>query len=526
MDNRGFSGLTSLASEREGHRTGAQAEADDKSQGGEKESASKKPPRTATRQHPRDDDSNTPLGFAGLPSLSGIATTAGPQHQDDSPGREKPKTQSGEPSSMRRTAAARKPDAEKREPMVSRSPRATKKRSSFAKWAVIAGIAIAAVYAFNIREIHDEVLAAIGAATDESASSATAASPPPPKAPSKLKFSKPPVGRDNVLNTAQIRWCLRESITIESLRSRATSNLRITEFNGLIADYNNRCGSYRYRRGALERARREVELMREEIRHEALARWHQSAMPSSPAHLFGARSARTSLQEQTDTPTSFPAALVASTSRPSLIVPTGGISVPSDAYLQELLDEGIELPRAWGMVAEAYERGDELPKDPVLARFFYWNAAREGDARAQLTMAVMVMEGGHGFPQDDSEAARWTRLAAEQGDRDGQFLLCYLYALGIGVPTSELEAARWYRLAAEQGHEEAQVALGHMYFEGAGVPEDFVSAYAWWSIAASQGHEEARKSKAYMAEHMTKPQISKAQDLSQEFWQLYVLPFQ
>ena len=49
-----------------------------------------------------------------------------------------------------------------------------------------------------------------------------------------------------------------------------------------------------------------------------------------------------------------------------------------------------------------------------------------------------------------------------------------------GVPWDSKEAAKWYRLAAEQGHTKAQIMLGHMYARGEGVPEDYQEAVKWY----------------------------------------------
>ena len=48
------------------------------------------------------------------------------------------------------------------------------------------------------------------------------------------------------------------------------------------------------------------------------------------------------------------------------------------------------------------------------------------------------------------------------------------------------EAARWYRLAAEQGEPLAQYDLGVMYADGIGVRPDDPSAYLWLSLAAAR----------------------------------------
>ena len=46
---------------------------------------------------------------------------------------------------------------------------------------------------------------------------------------------------------------------------------------------------------------------------------------------------------------------------------------------------------------------------------------------------------------------KFYRLAAEQGYADAQYNLGVMYANGHGVSQDYAEAAKWYRLAAEQG---------------------------------------------------------------------------
>ena len=51
---------------------------------------------------------------------------------------------------------------------------------------------------------------------------------------------------------------------------------------------------------------------------------------------------------------------------------------------------------------------------------------------------------------------------AELGDAGAQGNLGWMYATGEGVPQDDAEAVRWYRLAAEQGYASAQYNLGFM----------------------------------------------------------------
>ena len=99
-------------------------------------------------------------------------------------------------------------------------------------------------------------------------------------------------------------------------------------------------------------------------------------------------------------------------------------------------------------------------------------------------------------------------------------------ANGEGVPQDDAEAVRWYRLAAEQSYPMAQNNLGIMYAIGEGLPQDKVQAYTWTSIAAAQGNANAQRHKELLVKDMTRPQIDEAQKLSREYRSRYVVPFQ
>jgi TPR repeat protein len=92
-----------------------------------------------------------------------------------------------------------------------------------------------------------------------------------------------------------------------------------------------------------------------------------------------------------------------------------------------------------------------------------------------------------------------------------------MYARGEGVPEDDAEAVRWYRLAAEQGLAAAQLNLGGSYANGEGVPEDHVLAYMWYNLAEAQGNEIAQENKDRAESRMTRAQITEAQRLSTEW---------
>ena len=75
---------------------------------------------------------------------------------------------------------------------------------------------------------------------------------------------------------------------------------------------------------------------------------------------------------------------------------------------------------------------------------------------------------GLGVAQDDGEAARWCRKAAEQGQTDAQFNLGGMLCDGIGVNKDLAEAERWFRKSAAQGYEPAQQVLAKHFPSTAG----------------------------------------------------------
>ena len=103
---------------------------------------------------------------------------------------------------------------------------------------------------------------------------------------------------------------------------------------------------------------------------------------------------------------------------------------------------------------------------------------------------------GEGVPENDAEAVKWYRLAAEQGHADAQFNLGNMYARGDGVPENDAEAVKWYRLAAEQGDAVAQYNLGVMYANGEGVLRSGAAAADWFYKAGLAYLEEGKREDA------------------------------
>ncbi|MHB1248205.1 MAG: tetratricopeptide repeat protein, partial [Polaromonas sp.] len=82
--------------------------------------------------------------------------------------------------------------------------------------------------------------------------------------------------------------------------------------------------------------------------------------------------------------------------------------------------------------AVAYEHGEGVPRNPVLAATLYCKGARLGDAQAQYNLGWMYAN-GRGVERSDPLAAFFFQLAAEQGLEAAQRMLKV-----VGVPTAKI----------------------------------------------------------------------------------------
>ena len=93
-----------------------------------------------------------------------------------------------------------------------------------------------------------------------------------------------------------------------------------------------------------------------------------------------------------------------------------------------------------------------------------------------------------------------------------------MYRNGEGVPQDDVEAVRWLRLAADQGHVSAQLALGVMYASGQGVPQDYMQAHMWANLTASRRTGEDRETSVSLrdliADELTPDALNEAQRLA------------
>ncbi len=155
-------------------------------------------------------------------------------------------------------------------------------------------------------------------------------------------------------------------------------------------------------------------------------------------------------------------------------------SIASNTPKEEILNEAVK----------AFNGGYY---DKAFALFNYIT----DDAEAQFYMGYMYNL-GKGTSKDFTEAVRWYRKSAEQGNAVAQCHLGKMYEDGQGVSQDYIEAVRWYRKSAEQDNDEGQYDLGRMYRFGKGVALDNSEAIRWFRDSAKQGNTDARNALEYL----------------------------
>jgi len=112
--------------------------------------------------------------------------------------------------------------------------------------------------------------------------------------------------------------------------------------------------------------------------------------------------------------------------------------------------------------------------------------------------------------------------SALKGDAEAQFELGKNYETGrIRLPKDFTQAERWYRAAANQGDPYAEASLGLLYQFGKGVHADLVQALMWYEVAIARATVADRDSiidlRNDIVTAMTPAQIAEARRRASEF---------
>ncbi|KAF9116989.1 hypothetical protein BGX27_007043 [Mortierella sp. AM989] len=101
------------------------------------------------------------------------------------------------------------------------------------------------------------------------------------------------------------------------------------------------------------------------------------------------------------------------------------------------------------------------PQDPVQAVHWYGRGAENGHVEALLALAGFYLDGsaGQAAEQNDQEAFRHVKAAAQRGVPKAEYITGFFLEYGLGVDRNTKEAKQWYRLACAKGVESAERRL-------------------------------------------------------------------
>ncbi|MBT5073746.1 MAG: sel1 repeat family protein, partial [Kordiimonadaceae bacterium] len=90
-------------------------------------------------------------------------------------------------------------------------------------------------------------------------------------------------------------------------------------------------------------------------------------------------------------------------------------------------------------------------------------------------------------------ASNHYREQAALGNTEAEFMLGEVYAKGQGIPQNQSEAMKWYKSAADKNHLQAQVELANAYLKN----ENYAEARNYFERAANSNNATAQFNLGY-----------------------------
>ncbi len=174
-------------------------------------------------------------------------------------------------------------------------------------------------------------------------------------------------------------------------------------------------------------------------------------------------------------------------------------------------------------LALKYLDGKGVSTDARQARTLLEQAAANGSAVASYNLGLDSLY-GHSSPANNIAATLWLERAAARGQVEADRTLAYLQLdeledqLFGDIDTTNIRAR--LKQSALQGDPWSSYALGLLSLRGQGGETDVLSGYAWLNVAVALGYRPAAELRDASALQMTRPELDRAQVLSQSFFDL------
>ena len=203
------------------------------------------------------------------------------------------------------------------------------------------------------------------------------------------------------------------------------------------------------------------------------------------AAMIGAGAARAA---QPTAPTAFGAvpAFQAPIGLPPTLVPMS-TPRPSGTLRGELDAEDVPAAPGADVAFGAFQRGYFAT---ALAEAMKRLKTNPKDGAAMALIGEIYAQ-GLAVRKNPGEAARWDRLASEQGNREATFSYAMALLTGDGVPKDRKAAEAEFEKAATKGHAGALYNLGIMAIQGDGKAHDFQLGAVFFQRAVDAGDVDA-----------------------------------
>jgi len=152
--------------------------------------------------------------------------------------------------------------------------------------------------------------------------------------------------------------------------------------------------------------------------------------------------------------------------------------------LAEPLAEANNI-QALSLMADLYVNGRGLKADTKKAANYYLNAAKQGDAKSQVNIALLYQK-GKGVKKDLAKSDYWYRKAARLNHPVALNKVGMDYKTGRRVKKNYKQAVEYFSHAADQGNASAINNLGVMYMQGLGVKKNHIVAIGWFKQATTK----------------------------------------
>ena len=161
-------------------------------------------------------------------------------------------------------------------------------------------------------------------------------------------------------------------------------------------------------------------------------------------------------------------------------------------------------------VGMMHNNGIGTPRDIGQAFEWFKKATASNDPLGAYKLGCYYDgQGADVVATDANEALKYKLVAAKAGYALAQHDVALLYAR----QENPEEAAKWWKMAADQGYPRALYNLSGSYFQGKGVPKDLALAYAYYKLSNLVPRDKV----AGMATILSREELERAEKLVAEW---------